>query len=73
MSNRIGATASLPGGAAPAQPGLGERALEVSATLKESLLQGTKAIREYIVKEPARAIGLALGVGVLLGWLIKRR
>jgi ElaB/YqjD/DUF883 family membrane-anchored ribosome-binding protein len=28
---------------------------------------------EYIVKEPAKALGLALGVGVLLGWLIKRR
>ena len=65
MNDRIGATVS--------QPGMGERALEVSATLKESLLHGTKAIREYIVKEPARAIGLALGVGVLLGWLIKRR
>lgn len=65
MNDRVGATAS--------QPGPGERALEVSATLKESLLHGSKSIRDYIVKEPARAIGLALGVGVLLGWLIKRR
>ncbi len=65
MNDRVGATVS--------QPGLGERALEVSATLKESFLHGSKSIRDYIVKEPARAIGLALGVGVLLGWLIKRR
>ncbi len=73
MSNRIGATASRPGGADVATPGLGERALEASATLKESFLHGTKSIRDYIVREPARALGLALGVGVLLGWLIKRR
>jgi ElaB/YqjD/DUF883 family membrane-anchored ribosome-binding protein len=65
MNDRVGATAS--------HAGLGDRALEVSATLQESLLHGSKSIRDYIVKEPARAIGLALGVGVLLGWLIKRR
>jgi ElaB/YqjD/DUF883 family membrane-anchored ribosome-binding protein len=73
MNDRIGPTASHAGSGAVAPPGLGERALEASATLKESLLQSTKSIRDYIAREPARAIGLALGVGVLLGWLIKRR
>ena len=56
-----------------AEPGVRERALEAAATAKESLGFGVKTIRNYIVKEPARAIGLALGVGVLLGWLVKRR
>ncbi len=56
-----------------AGPGIQERALEAAATAKESLGRGSQAIRNYIVKEPARAVGLAFGVGVLLGWLIKRR
>lgn len=50
-----------------------DRALETVATVKESLGKGSKSIKDYIVKEPARALGLALGVGVALGWLIKRR
>jgi ElaB/YqjD/DUF883 family membrane-anchored ribosome-binding protein len=54
-------------------PGMQERALEVMATAKESLTGGTRKIREYIDKQPARALGIALGVGVLLGWVIKRR
>ena len=69
MSDRIQAAAGLP----HAGPGMRERTLEAAATAKESLGVGTKAIRDYIVKEPVRALGLALGVGVLLGWLIKRR
>ena len=60
-------------GMAHAEPGVKERALEAAATAKESLGFGAKTIRDYIVKEPARALGLALGVGVLLGWLVKRR
>ena len=52
---------------------LKERTLETSATLTEKLSDGTRVLREYIVKEPARALGIALGMGVLLGWLIKRR
>ncbi len=31
------------------------------------------SLRDYIVKEPTRALGIALGMGVILGWLIKRR
>jgi ElaB/YqjD/DUF883 family membrane-anchored ribosome-binding protein len=56
-----------------ASAGLKEQALEAAATVKESLGKGTKIVSEYIVKEPAKALGMALGVGVLLGWLIKRR
>jgi ElaB/YqjD/DUF883 family membrane-anchored ribosome-binding protein len=50
-----------------------ERALEYAATAREQLSMGSERIRDYVVKEPARALGIALGVGVLLGWLIKRR
>ena len=52
---------------------LKEQALIYAAAARERLAEGQDKIREYIVKEPARALGIALGVGVLLGWLIKRR
>lgn len=50
-----------------------ERALEVAATAREQVTGGTRILREYIVKEPTKALGVALGMGVILGWLIKRR
>ncbi|WP_406697303.1 hypothetical protein V5E97_00525 [Singulisphaera sp. Ch08] len=52
---------------------LKERALEYAATARERLAEGSGMIKEYVVKEPARALGIALGVGVLLGWMIKRK
>jgi ElaB/YqjD/DUF883 family membrane-anchored ribosome-binding protein len=69
MNERIEAVAGHNGASA----GLKEQALEAAATVKESLGKGSKLVSEYIVKEPAKALGMALGVGVLLGWLIKRR
>jgi ElaB/YqjD/DUF883 family membrane-anchored ribosome-binding protein len=50
-----------------------EMALEYAAAARERLAEGSERVREYVVKEPARALGIALGVGVLVGWLIKRR
>jgi len=50
-----------------------EKALEYAATAREMLSEGTDKVKKYVVKEPARALGVALGLGVLLGWLIKRR
>jgi len=50
-----------------------EQALIYTATARERLAEGSEKIREYIAKEPVRALGIALGMGVLLGWLIKRR
>jgi len=52
---------------------LKEQALVYAATARERLAEGQEQIRRYIVNEPARALGIALGLGVLLGWLIKRR
>jgi hypothetical protein len=37
------------------------------------LAEGAERIKDYARREPARALGIALGVGVLIGWLIKRR
>ncbi len=52
---------------------LKERALEYAASARETLTEGTDKVKTFVVKEPARALGIALGLGVLLGWLIKRR
>jgi ElaB/YqjD/DUF883 family membrane-anchored ribosome-binding protein len=50
-----------------------EKALDFAAAAKERLNFGGQAIKSYTIEQPARALGLALGMGVLLGWLIKRR
>ncbi len=50
-----------------------EKALEVAASARENFQVGTNLLRDYIVKEPTRALGIAVGMGVILGWLIKRR
>ncbi len=65
-------------GAVAAGPGarvgeVKERALDFAATARERISGGTQGLKDYIVKEPTRALGIALGMGVLLGWLIKRR
>ena len=52
---------------------LKERALEFTAAARERLAEGGEMVKSYVAKEPARALGIALGLGVLLGWLIKRR
>ena len=35
--------------------------------------RGETLVRDYVVREPVKALGIALGIGVVLGWLIKRR
>jgi len=50
-----------------------EAVLRYSAAAREQLAEGGERIKEYVVKEPLRAMGIALGMGVVLGWLIKRR
>jgi hypothetical protein len=37
------------------------------------IAEGTERIKEYVRREPVRALGIALGVGVLTGWWTKRR
>jgi ElaB/YqjD/DUF883 family membrane-anchored ribosome-binding protein len=50
-----------------------EKALDLAATARERFEQGSHRLREFTVRNPARAVGIALGVGILTGWLIKRR
>jgi len=52
---------------------LKEKALEYAAAAKERFAEGSGMVKGYVVQQPARALGIALGLGVLLGWLIKRR
>lgn len=52
---------------------LKEQALEFAAGAREKLMGGEKQLRSYIQEKPGTALGIAVGVGVLLGWLIKRR
>jgi hypothetical protein len=59
--------------AAPDLDVLKEQALVYAAAARERLAEGREKLRESIVNEPARALAIALGVGVVLGWLIKRR
>jgi len=48
-------------------------ALEYAEAAKMRLAEGGEFVKDYVTKQPARALGIALGVGVVLGWLIKRR
>jgi len=63
----------LESGYPPQIDALKEQAQLLTATAREQLAEGTERVREYIVNEPARALAIALGLGVFLGWMIKRR
>jgi ElaB/YqjD/DUF883 family membrane-anchored ribosome-binding protein len=52
---------------------LKETALVYVAAARERAAAGSERVKQYIINQPARALGIALGLGVLLGWLIKRR
>jgi ElaB/YqjD/DUF883 family membrane-anchored ribosome-binding protein len=49
------------------------RALEYAEMARERFSEGSEFVKDYVTKQPARALGIALGLGVALGWLIKRR
>ena len=55
------------------QGNIKDRALEFAATAREQVSGRTRGLREYIINEPTRALGIALVLGVVMGWLIKRR
>ena len=46
---------------------------EVLANLKDKAVAGAKATDETIREHPYQAIGVALGVGLLLGFFLRRR
>jgi ElaB/YqjD/DUF883 family membrane-anchored ribosome-binding protein len=39
----------------------------------ESFAGAAKAVEDYVAKRPAVCLGVAITVGVLVGWFIKRR
>jgi len=42
------------------------------AAARERLADGGAIVSDYVTREPVKALGIALCVGVVLGWLIKR-
>ncbi len=60
-------------GLGPQLDAVKEQALLTAATARERLTEGRDRLRQFIVNSPVQAMGIALGVGVALGWLIKRR
>ena len=50
-----------------------ERAKEIYGRVKEKAVEGAKATDEAVHGHPYQAIGIALGVGALFGYLISRR
>ncbi len=52
---------------------LKESALVYVAAARERLAEGCERVKQSIINQPVRAAAIALGMGVLVGWLIKRR
>jgi ElaB/YqjD/DUF883 family membrane-anchored ribosome-binding protein len=52
---------------------LREFLLQYAAKACDRIARRAARIEEYATQEPARALGLALAAGMLLGWLVKRR
>lgn len=48
-------------------------ALQDVAFARERLAVGRDIVRDFLVKEPVKTLGIALCMGVVLGWLIKPR
>ena len=42
------------------------------AVARERLADGRTIVTDFVAKEPVKALGIALGIGVVLGWLIRR-
>ena len=43
------------------------------AVARERLAERSEIVRDFVAREPVKAVAIALGIGVVLGWLIKRR
>ena len=52
---------------------LQEQAAVLVASAREKWTEGQAMARNFIEERPAQALAFALGLGVALGWLIKRR
>jgi ElaB/YqjD/DUF883 family membrane-anchored ribosome-binding protein len=50
-----------------------ESAKEIAGNLRDKAVAGAKATDEAVHEHPYKAIGIALGAGALIGFLISRR
>ena len=50
-----------------------ERAKEIAGNVRDKAVAGAKATDEAVREHPYQAIGIALGVGALIGFLVSRR
>ena len=50
-----------------------ERGREIAGNVRDKAVEGAKAADEAVREHPYQAIGIALGVGALLGYLVSRR
>ncbi len=50
-----------------------ERGKEIYGRVKEKAVEGAKAADEAVHEHPYQAIGIAFGVGAILGYLVSRR
>jgi ElaB/YqjD/DUF883 family membrane-anchored ribosome-binding protein len=50
-----------------------ERAKEIAGRVKEKAIEGAKVADQAVHEHPYQAIGIALGVGAILGYLLSRR
>jgi ElaB/YqjD/DUF883 family membrane-anchored ribosome-binding protein len=50
-----------------------DAAKDIAARAREKALQGARAADEAVHEHPYQGIGIALGVGALIGYLVARR
>lgn len=50
-----------------------ERAKEIAGTVRDKAVAGAQATDEAVHEHPYKAIGIALGVGIMIGCLLARR
>jgi ElaB/YqjD/DUF883 family membrane-anchored ribosome-binding protein len=50
-----------------------DSAKEIAGNVRDRAIAGAKATDEAVREHPYQAIGIALGVGVLIGYLVSRR
>ena len=50
-----------------------ERAKEIAGNVRDKAVAGAKVTDEAVHEHPYKAIGIALGVGMIVGFLVARR
>ncbi len=50
-----------------------ESGKEIAGRVRDRAVEGAKAAAEVVRQHPYQDIGIALGIGVIVGWLLARR